>query len=206
MLVSNQRPLPCEVCRAGSNASCSIGKFSILTPIPTSAWSMFSWRFLMFSTPAAAGLQHTVPFRVDDHLRVGHKRGADSVVETPDRVDARNRRRERAALGVARVLRPRGVRAVLLVLLPGGDPLAQHRRAPRGGHRNLRLPGARRPRLGGVLVGLGRGTLGRRPRHEHRHLLPPVRGARGGRVDPGTRSPTSGKPRGISWTRTSSAS
>ncbi len=60
MLVSNQRPLPCEVCRAGSNTPCSIEKFSILTPIPPSTWSMFFCRFLAFSTPVAAWLQHTV--------------------------------------------------------------------------------------------------------------------------------------------------
>ena len=187
MLVSNQRPLPCEVCRAGPNAPRCIKTFSILTPISPSAWSMFSCRLLLFSIPVAAWLQHTIPFRVDDHGRVGHKRGAGSVVETPGRVDARHRRRGRAALGVARAPRPRGVRAVLLGLLPGGAPLAQPCRAPRGGHRNLRLPGARRARPGGALVGLGRGTLGRRSRHGRRHLLPPVRGARGGRVDPGGR-------------------
>ena len=95
MLVSNQRPLPCEVCRAGPNAPRSIKTFSILTPISPSAWSMFSCRLLLFSIPVAAWLQHTVPFRVDDHGRVGHKRGAGSVVETPGRVDARHRRRGR---------------------------------------------------------------------------------------------------------------
>jgi hypothetical protein len=106
MLVSNQRPLPCEVCRAGPNTPCSIRTCTILTPISPSAWSMFSCRFLLFSTPVAAWLQHTVPFRVEDQRRVGHKRRADSVVEIPDRVDARHRRRGRAALGVARVTTP----------------------------------------------------------------------------------------------------
>jgi len=57
MLVSNQRPLPCEVCEAYSTASYYIQVFRIFMPISSFTGSMSSYRLLVFSAPVTARLQ-----------------------------------------------------------------------------------------------------------------------------------------------------
>jgi hypothetical protein len=61
-------------------------------------------------------------------------------------------------MGVARVLRGRRLRGVLLSFVSGGEALAQPRGAPSGEHRNLRLPRAYRHGASRVRVGRRRGA------------------------------------------------
>jgi len=68
MLVSNQRPLPCEVCQADHNASCLIEVFRIVTPTSPLTESMFSYHLLVFSAQVAAQLQHA---DLSDNSRAG---------------------------------------------------------------------------------------------------------------------------------------
>ena len=63
--LSNQRPLPCEVCKVDSSTSCTIGTFRILMPSSPFTGRIFSYRLLVFSAQVAAS------FPFSDNSRLG---------------------------------------------------------------------------------------------------------------------------------------